>query len=61
MTPKKRDRCLKEVHLLQQLDHPCILQLLDAFVEANEQLVIITEWAPGGQCCHPFSAIRLNR
>ncbi|KAF6254591.1 NimA-related protein kinase 6 [Scenedesmus sp. NREL 46B-D3] len=47
MPPKKRDRCVKEVHLLQQLSHPNIITMYDAFVD-HEQLVIITEWAPGG-------------
>jgi serine/threonine protein kinase len=47
MPPKKRDRCIKEVHLLQQLSHPNIITMFDAFVD-QDQLVIITEWAPGG-------------
>ncbi|WIA10744.1 hypothetical protein OEZ85_010915 [Tetradesmus obliquus] len=47
MPPKKRERCIKEVHLLQQLSHPNIITMFDAFVD-GDQLVIITEWAPGG-------------
>jgi serine/threonine protein kinase len=50
MPPKKRDRCIKEVQLLQQLSHPNIITMFDAFVD-QDQLVIITEWAPGGVCC----------
>lgn len=49
MPPKKRERCIKEVHLLQQLSHPNIITMFDAFVD-GDQLVIITEWAPGGAC-----------
>lgn len=48
MAPKKRDRCIKEVHLLQQLHHPHIITMYDAFIDQN-QLIIITEWAPGGE------------
>lgn len=49
MAPKKRDRCIKEVHLLQQLNHPHIITMYDAFIDQS-QLIIITEWAPGGMC-----------
>eukprot|EP00878_Enallax_costatus_P044843 GHUV01053603.1.p1 GENE.GHUV01053603.1~~GHUV01053603.1.p1 ORF type:complete len:179 (+),score=36.13 GHUV01053603.1:770-1306(+) len=48
MAPKKRDRCIKEVHLLQQLNHPHIITMYDAFIDQN-QLTIVTEWAPGGE------------
>lgn len=47
MSAKKRDRCLQEVTLLQQLDHPNIIQMLDAFIDEN-MLIIIFEWAPAG-------------
>jgi NIMA (never in mitosis gene a)-related kinase len=47
MTQKKRDRCLQEVTLLQQLNHPFIIQMLDAFIDEN-MLIIIFEWAPAG-------------
>lgn len=48
MTQKKRDRCLTEVTLFQQLNHPNIIQMMDAFIDEN-QLIIIFEWAPAGQ------------
>lgn len=48
MAAKKRERCLKEVQLLKDLSsHPHILELLEAFIDEN-QLIIVTEWAPGG-------------
>eukprot|EP00775_Hariotina_reticulata_P005831 gene5831-6072_t len=47
MAAKKRERCIKEVHLLQQLNHPHILTCHDAFID-QQQLIIVTEWAPGG-------------
>lgn len=48
MTQKKRERCLQEVTLLQQLTHPYIIQMLDAFIDEN-MLIIIFEWAPAGE------------
>jgi NIMA (never in mitosis gene a)-related kinase len=48
MPQRKRDRCLQEVVLLQQLSHPCIIQMLDAFIDQN-MLFIVFEWAPAGE------------
>lgn len=47
MDPKQRDKCLKEVKLLQSLDHPNIVRFLDASMDQNE-LHIIVEWAEKG-------------
>jgi len=47
MAPKKRERCLQEVQLLQTCKHPNIIQMLDAFIDEN-QLIIVFEWAPAG-------------
>lgn len=48
MDAKSRERCLKEVELLQSLEsHPCIIEYIDAFLDSNE-LYIIFEWAAHG-------------
>merc|ERR1719162_1646284 len=47
MVPKQREKCLKEVRLLQSLDHPNIVKLKDSFIDNNE-LLIIVEWAEKG-------------
>jgi NIMA (never in mitosis gene a)-related kinase len=47
MDPKQRDKCLKEVKLMQPLDHPNIIKYLDSFIYNNE-LIIATEWAERG-------------
>lgn len=44
---KTRDKCLKEVKLLQSLDHPNVIRYLDSFITEND-LVIIVEWAAAG-------------
>lgn len=47
MNPKQREKCLKEVRLLQSLDHPNIVKLLDSIVDRHD-LLIIVEWAEKG-------------
>ena len=37
MDKKTRDKCLKEVKLLQSLEHPNIIQYLDAFLSGQEE------------------------
>ena len=48
MDAKARERCIKEVKLLQTLPpHPCIIRFEGAFIDSNE-LYIVFEWAEHG-------------
>jgi len=47
MDPKQREKCLKEVKLMQPLDHAHIIKYIDSFIYNNE-LLIATEWAEKG-------------
>lgn len=44
---KQREKCLKEVKLLESVDHPHIIKYYDSFIEENE-LMIAIEWAERG-------------
>ena len=44
---RQRLKTLKEVRLLQRLDHPNIIKYLDAFIDEHD-LVIVFEWAEAG-------------
>mmetsp|Transcript_2508 Transcript_2508/g.5510 ORF Transcript_2508/g.5510 Transcript_2508/m.5510 type:complete len:590 (-) Transcript_2508:204-1973(-) len=47
MNDKAREKCLKEVRLLQSLDHPNIVRYMDSFICEND-LMIVYEWAAAG-------------
>eukprot|EP00656_Telonema_subtile_P028402 TRINITY_DN3082_c0_g1_i1.p1 TRINITY_DN3082_c0_g1~~TRINITY_DN3082_c0_g1_i1.p1 ORF type:complete len:610 (-),score=188.55 TRINITY_DN3082_c0_g1_i1:393-2222(-) len=47
MEAKEQDKCLKEVRLLESVQHPSIIRYFEAFIE-DEELVIVCEWASGG-------------
>ncbi len=42
-----REKCLKEVLLLQSLDHPNIVHYMEYFLSSRE-LIIVVEWAAAG-------------
>ena len=44
---KAREKTLKEVRLLQSLDHPNVIRYMDSFITEND-LVIVFEWAAAG-------------
>lgn len=48
MNDKAREKCLKEVSLLQSLDHINIIRYMDSFITDND-LIIVYEWAAAGR------------
>ncbi len=44
---KTRDKTLKEIKLVQSLDHPNIIKYMDSFISEND-LVMVFEWAAAG-------------
>lgn len=47
MDSKARDKCLKEVRVVQNLDHPNIIRYLESFIHGSD-LYIVFEWAAAG-------------
>jgi len=47
MEEKEQEKCLKEVRLLEKLQHTSIIKYFEAFIEEDE-LIIVCEWASGG-------------
>ncbi|KAI8622510.1 kinase-like domain-containing protein [Chytriomyces sp. MP71] len=50
-----RNKVLREINLLQALDHPYIVSLLEV-VETNAYIGLVLEYAPGGELFHYIMA-----
>jgi serine/threonine protein kinase len=44
---KQRDKCMKEVKLLEKLQHEFIIRYIESFIELNEMFIVV-EWAEKG-------------
>ena len=44
---KQRDKCIKEVKLLERLKHDFITRYIESFIEKNEMFIVV-EWAEKG-------------
>ena len=44
---KQREKCIKEVKLMEKLQHEFITWYIESFIEANEMFIAV-EWAEKG-------------
>lgn len=44
---KQRDKCMKEVKLLEMLQHEYIIRYIESFIDQNEMFIVV-EWAEKG-------------
>lgn len=57
MSIRAREKCLKEIRLLQSMQHPNIVRYIDSFILQNE-LIIVLEWAEGGDLKNLIRRVR---
>ena len=55
---RMRQKCLREVELLQSLDHANIIRYLDSFLAPPNSLGIVLEWATAGDLRKHLNSIR---
>ena len=44
---KQREKCIKEVKLLEKLQHNFIIRYIESFIDNNEMYIVV-EWAEKG-------------
>jgi serine/threonine protein kinase len=50
VSPVQAARVLQEVHSMKELQHPCMVTLLDDFMDEKKQVLhVVTEYCPGSQ------------
>ena len=52
MSAKSREKCLKEIKLLEKMNHESIIQYLDSYIDPEtDELVILLEWSACSFSC----------
>lgn len=54
---KQRDNCIKEVKLMEKLNHPNITKYIESFIHENEMFIAV-EWAANGDLKQHIKDIR---
>lgn len=54
---KQRDNCIKEVKLMEKLEHEHITKYLESFIQDNEMFIAV-EWAEKGDLKNYIKQIR---
>jgi len=54
---KHRENCIKEIKLMEKLEHPNITKYIESFILENEMFIAV-EWAEKGDLKNHISKIR---
>jgi NIMA (never in mitosis gene a)-related kinase len=54
---KHRENCIKEIKLMEKLEHPNITKYIESFILENEMFIAV-EWAEKGDLKYYISKIR---
>jgi NIMA (never in mitosis gene a)-related kinase len=54
---KHRENCIKEIKLMEKLEHPNITKYIESFILENEMFIAV-EWAEKGDLKNYISKIR---
>jgi NIMA (never in mitosis gene a)-related kinase len=61
MSQEEIDEAVREAHILQSLNHPCIVKFLGEFQSAEGYLNIVMSYADGGDLSQKIKEVKLKQ